>query len=249
MATSFGALCNDFYINMKVSLKMDLPSDRETILHLFDRVRKSVPDMSNFRRYDGELALESTRREAEYQWLALRQNSIRSGHVNPESMAEGYKLHELILDIAPYHLTISPLDVDYFELLFGFDLECKGNHDQVVADALFTDTPLSPLVHLPDGKLVDVQPVFGYSLTDNGDRQCHIEVKTRRRGRRGASGKYRNEPISIFLTLRQYGPFDKIEDFKPAFENLASQADGIAVDTVVPHVLTPIARHITSSSP
>ena len=37
MATSFGALCTDFYINQKVGLKMDLPADRETILHLFDR--------------------------------------------------------------------------------------------------------------------------------------------------------------------------------------------------------------------
>ena len=53
MATSYGALCTDFYINQKLALKMDLPSDRETILHFFDLVRREMPSMHRFRRYDG----------------------------------------------------------------------------------------------------------------------------------------------------------------------------------------------------
>jgi hypothetical protein len=57
MATSFGALCTDFYVNQKLALKMDLPGERETVLHFFDRVKKSIPAMNRFRRYDGELAL------------------------------------------------------------------------------------------------------------------------------------------------------------------------------------------------
>ena len=108
MATSFGALCTDFYINQKLSLKMDLPGDRETVLHLFDGVRKAMPGMDRFRRYDGELALESARRDAEYRWLALRRTSVRTGHVNPQTMAEAYRFHRLILEVVPYHLTISP---------------------------------------------------------------------------------------------------------------------------------------------
>ena len=78
MATSFGALSTDFHITHKLSLKMDLPDDRETILHLFDQVRKAEPGMRRFRRYDGELLLESSRREAEYRWMALRRTSVRS---------------------------------------------------------------------------------------------------------------------------------------------------------------------------
>ncbi len=73
---------------------------------------------------------------------ALRQTTIRTGHVNPGNMTDAYQLHRLILELAPYHLTISPLDIDFVELLFGFDLECKSNHDTIVFDALFSHSPL-----------------------------------------------------------------------------------------------------------
>lgn len=248
MATSFGALCNDFYVNQKLALKMDLPTERETILHLCDQVRKVMPGMTRFRRYEGEIALESSRREAEYRWLALRRNSVRTGHVNPSSMPDAYKLHKLILDHAPFHLTISPLDVDYLELLFGFDLECQANHDDVIASALFTDSPLGQLLRQPNARVLDVQPILGVSLSDSGDLQAYYEVKSRRRGRRGASARYKDEPISIFLTLRQYGPVSAIEDLPKIFKVLCKHAEELAGNCLVPYLLTPIARYITSGS-
>lgn len=248
MSTSFGALCTDFYINQQLVLKMDLPGERETILHLFEQVRKSVPSMDRFRRYDDELALES-RRDTEYRWLALRRNSVRTGHVNPQSMSDGYELHKLILQIAPYHLSISPLDVDYVELLFGFDLECADNHDEVVYEALFAHTPVESLLKLPgsqEARKVDVQPTFGVSLNRKGDLQAYFEVKTRSR-RRGHS-RSREEPISILLTIRKYGPIDSVKQLLTTFDVLKEQAEYLAADQVVPHLLTPIARQITSSN-
>jgi len=250
MSTSFGALCTDFYVNQQLVLKMDLPGERETILHLFEQVRKSVPSMDRFRRYDDELALES-RRDSEYRWLALRRNSIRTGHVNPQSMPEAYELHKLILQVSPYHLSISPLDVDYVELLFGFDLECADNHDDVVYEALFAHTPIQSLLKLPgqpDAKKLDVQPVFGVSLNRKGDLQAYFEVKTRSRSRRGHSRASREEPISILLTIRKYGPIASIKDLLSVFDLLKDQAEYLAADQVVPHLLTPIARQITSSN-
>jgi hypothetical protein len=250
MATSFGALCTDFYVNQKLALKMDLPSDRETILHMFDRVRKTIPSMDRFRRYDGELALESVRRDPEYAWMALRRTSIRTGHVNPASMAEAYRLHRLILEVAPYHLTISPLDVDYVELMYGFDLECRGDHDEVVFEALFADGPVANLMTGSHTRVVDVQPVFGLSLSKKGDLQAYFEVKTRHRNRRGFSGsRFRNEPISILLTVRKYGPIDQIDDLKGIFDLLAHHVETLAAERAVPNLVAPIARQITSSSP
>lgn len=248
MATSFGALCTDFYINQQLVLKMELPGERETILHLFEQVRKTIPSMDRFRRYDDELALES-KRETEYRWLALRRQSVRTGHVNPQSMAEGYELHKLVLQIAPYHLSISPLDVDYLELLFGFDLECADNHDEVVYDALFAHTPIDGLLKLPgslEARKVDVQPTFGVSLNRKGDLQAYFEVKTR--SRRRGQPRNREEPISILLTIRKYGPVESIKQLLTTFDVLKEQAEYLASDQVVPHLLTPIARQITSSN-
>ena len=248
MATSYGALCTDFYINQKLALKMDLPSDRETVLHFFDLIRRAMPSMHRFRRYDGELALESSRRDAEYKWLAMRRTSVRTGHVNPQSLAEAYRFHQLMLEFAPHHLTISPLDVDYLELMFGFDLECSDNHDEVVFDALYANTPLGKSLKLGDKKMLDVQPVFGINLTDSGDMQAYLEVKTRRRSRRGSARATRHEPISLFLTVRKYGPVDSVEDLQGHFDILAQHCESLANERLVPGLLTPIARHITSSS-
>ena len=226
MTTSFGALCTDFYVNHKLAVKLDLPSDRETILHLFEQVRKAEPGMKRFRRYNNELALESSRRDATYRWLAIRRNSIRTGHVNPETMDKASEYHKLILQVAPYHLTISPLDVDYAELLYGFDLECKGNHDEVVFEALIGDAPIGNLLKIPDApftRILDVQPLFGLSLSQSGDLQAYFEVKTRRRSWRGRTARSRNEPISLLLTVRKYGPIGNMDDLQDQFDQLHQQ--------------------------
>lgn len=247
MPTSYGALCTDFYVNLKVALQMDLPTDRETILHLFDSVRRSEPAMTHFKRYRNELALESSRREPEYKWVALRQNSVRAGHVNPQEMESAYKYHQLILEIAPYNLTISPLDVDFVEVVLGFDLECPDNHDEVVCEALYGDTPLAELNGIRGARLIDVQPIFGLSLDKRGDEHAYFEVKTRSKSKRG-KGKYRDEPISLFLTMRRHGPIDRVDDLHPIYKELATKADELASDYLIPNMLTPIARQITSSA-
>ena len=246
MATSFGALCTDFYVNQKLALKMDLPAERETLLHFLDRMRKSYPAMTRFRRYDGELALESSRREPEYRWLSLRRTSLRAGHVNPASMDQAYRYHRDLLELAPPFLSISPIDVDYLEVLFGFDLECEDNHDEVVYHALIEDSPLAAMLKVPGAKHLDVQPVFGLSLTPSGDTQAYFEVKTRPKNRRGSSRA--GEPISLFVTVRRYGPVDDVTHLLSLFDKLAQQTESLATDRLVPHLLTPIARHITSSS-
>lgn len=252
MATSFGAICNDFYINHKLALKLDLPSSRDTLLHLFDRVRKRLPVMNRLRRYDTELALESTRsnQSDEFRWLALRRNSIRTGHVNPPSMPQGYELHKLILEQAPYHLSISPLDVSYLELMFGFDLECKTGHDEVVYEALYNQSPVATILRGAGQRVTDVQPMFGMTLQDetSGELQCFFDVKTRLKAKRGKARRFRDDPISILLTLRKYGPLESVEDLGPTFDRLAAKAELLTVEQLIPHLLTPIARQITSNN-
>lgn len=250
MPTSFGALCTDFYINQKLTLKMDLPNERETVLHFFERIRQQEPVMTKFRKFDGELSLESSRKKDDprSQWLSMRKNWIRSGHVNPEHMQDAYKFHQLVLRQAPYHLSISPLDVDYSELTFGFDLECGDNHDDVIYRALFADTPIGQLMDIDGGRVLDCQPFVSVNLTDSGDLQAFFEVKTRQKSRRGSSQRYREEPISVYLTVRQYGPVDTLDALHTGFPALAEHCSRLAIDKLVPDLLTPISRYITSSA-
>ena len=249
MTTSFGALCTDFHVTQKLSLKMDLPTDRDTLLHLFDQVRKGQPDMRRFRRYDGELVLESSRRETQYRWLSLRQTSVRSGHSNPDEMASAYQFHQTILQLIPYQLSISPIDVAFQELWLSFDLECKGNQDEVVFEALLAETPLANLAQWHDAKITDVQPIFGLRLGGRDGVEVYFEVKTHSRRRRtGSGGRSRREPIGIVISVRKYGPLNQVADLVDNFKILTHHAEQLATERLVPDLLMPIARQITSSS-
>lgn len=239
LSEQIGALCTDFYINQKMSLKLDLPTARETVLDMFDRVRREQPRMERFRRYDDELALESPEEAGRYAWLALGRTAIRSGSVNPEVMEDAYGLHRLILEVAPYFLSISPLDMDCLELMYGVDLEADRNRNEVVFDALLAGSPLRDLV-AGDEPLVDVQPFIGLALEPDCSRQAFVEIKTRTRTPEIASGRFDHEPISVYLTIRSHGPFRSIEDLAAAFAELAADGERLLSDRLLPCVIQPL---------
>lgn len=238
------SFCDDFYVNQKLALKMDLPSDRESVLHLFDRVRGDLPHMDRFRRYADELALESGRKDGEYQWLALRRQSVRTGHVNPRTMAQAHQLHKLMLQLAPFYMSISPLDIDYLELMFGFDMECKANQHQVVYEALMRNTPLGALTAIPGSRLLDVQPTIGICLPEEDNLQVLFEIKARTSPGQVKVDRYRTEAISVFLTLRLGGPIKKVDDLPQWQEQLARRLETLAMEKVVPQLLRPIRSTI-----
>lgn len=246
MPTNHGALCTDFYVNQKIALKMDLPTARESVLDMFDRIRRELPTMQNFKRYDEEYALESVMRDANYCWMALRKTSIRSGWVNPGSLSDAYKLHRVILDVAPYYLSISPIDVEYIELVFGFDIQAGLNRNEIVLNALLANSPLAALIDTEREAVLDAQPFLGFSLSHRCDLQAFVEVKTRTTPSEVASGNYEDEPISIYLTARRQGPLTSIEEFKETFGMLAGHVERLAEERVIPHVVLPIREAIMS---
>ena len=46
--TPYSSLCDDFGVYVYLNTKMDLPSGRETVLHFFDGLRKTYPQMTDF---------------------------------------------------------------------------------------------------------------------------------------------------------------------------------------------------------
>src|SRR4051794_143374 len=100
----------DFGVYVYVSTKMKLPSSRETVLHFFDRLRKSYPTLTDFDcRESGEFVLEEDREQGSYRWVTLEQRRLCIGYVNPPGLEDADALHELVLEGAPYHLDFNPL--------------------------------------------------------------------------------------------------------------------------------------------
>ena len=268
MSSPYAALSSDFYINARVNLKMDLPMRRDTVLPLFDRVRRQRPSMDKFRRYSNELALESRATERSkglegadlvggggggepgaYDWLAIRRTSIRSGSVNPDSDKHAHDLHGLILETCPYFLDVTPLDIESVEVLFGFDLMAAGNHDAIVFGALLGDSPLGAIMQTGSGPgkaalPIDFQPLLGMSLTEQCDVQAIFEVKTRTSAAQVRSGEYREEPISVYLIVRKHGPLEDVTQLPNIYHSLVARAEELLDRRVVPNMIVPLREAI-----
>ncbi|MEO1277390.1 MAG: hypothetical protein AAFV77_00340 [Planctomycetota bacterium] len=244
---SYKALCSDMYVNLKLAFHSELDATRQVTVEFFDRLRKEFPGLQTFRHMPGELALESPAGVNPQHWVAVRGNCVRAGAVNPESFEEAYQLHSAVLELAPYYLGISPLDIDYYETLFGFDIDAIGDHDRIVFESLLRGSPLAGLVDEMGAAPIDAQPILGVALRGDGvpmRSEAYFEVKTRPSANPDRIGE--GEPISVYLTVRRHGPMDDVSTPKLEFPDLGRCGERIIDSTVMPRLVQPIRSFIAS---
>lgn len=249
MSAAFGAQCDDFHIATRLFLKLDLALERETVLHFFDSVKREFPTMRKLRRReDGALLLEEDENEeGSRRWLRLDESAIRLGHFNPVQIDDAERLGQVVLKMAPYHLTLGDLDYDHLEVVYGFDLEYRGNHDQLVADTLFSEGPLAGLLnHESVLHTIDAQPFLGLSISENCDTQVYLEIKSRTSTYEVRTQQYDQQPLGVYLTLRKYWGFSDSDSLLDAHTHLTNKAEEWAADKIVPLIVNPLAMAIAS---
>src|ERR1700734_1881106 len=102
MSNPYSTFCDDFYINMRLGSQLNLPHQRETLLHFFERIQKEFPAMTRFRKNDGgDLNLEEDRGRQSYRWVSMESKRLSGGHVNPATVEEALKLLKVLLEMAP----------------------------------------------------------------------------------------------------------------------------------------------------
>ena len=107
------------------------------MLHFFERIQKKYPTMRKFYcREKRDFVLEEDKDRGQYRWATVETRRVCSGQVNPASIDSAMEQHKLVLELAPFMLSVSPLDCEALDLLFGFDFTYRGNHNQLVAEAL-----------------------------------------------------------------------------------------------------------------
>src|SRR3982750_614086 len=247
--TPYAAFCEDFYVNMRLGSQLALPHSRQTLLHFFERIQKGYPGMTRFRKSEaGEYNLEEDRSSQAYRWISMEQKRLSSGHVNPESIAESLKLHSLLLEMAPHHLGMSPIEIDYLDVLFGFDLAFGGNHDEIIAESLFPESPLPCLTDEAGARAVDFQPTVTVALSDDCRLQARIDIVTRTNSYQVRTGDYSDEVISVYLIMRRYWGDRPKEPMQKLFAQMAEKADALCEKYVIPRILRPVSAAIASRS-
>ncbi len=249
MSASWEANCDDFYVSNRLYLKLDMSLSRETVLHFFDVMRKEFPDMVRMRRRDdGAVLLEEDSTErASRRWIRIEPTVLRFGYFAPPNMEEVQRLSEFVLEQAPFHLTFSSIDYDHLEVVYGFDLDFIGNHDQLIAETLYRDHPLASFTHADEAvHAIDVQPYLGIALSADCDLQAYLEIKSRTATYEIRTNNYESQPLSVYLTIRKYWGYSGEEGLVDVHRSMADQADDLAANKIVPLVINPLAQAIAS---
>ncbi|REJ95453.1 MAG: hypothetical protein DWQ34_05995 [Planctomycetota bacterium] len=243
----YSTLSDDFFINVNLNTEMQLPSSRETVLDFFGRVQKSYPTMRNFyTRENGDFVLEEDKDQPHYRWACLEPRRICSGYVNPPSVEEAMEQHRLALELAPYMLSVSPLDCEALDYLVGFDFLYRGNHDELVAEALGVGTALEGLLDLPGARPLNYEPTLTVSLDESCRRQCRLMIETRTNAYQVRRNEFAEESISVYFTVRQYGSLSQDTSYPDALDELSQDAERLLNDHVVGEVLQPLAQAIAT---
>jgi hypothetical protein len=238
---------DDFYINMNLNTEMDLPTNRDTVLHYFEQMRKAFPDLTNFyTRESGDLVLEGDKDEESYRSLAIEPRRLCSGHVNPESLEDAYRQHEMVLDLAPHLLTISVLDCEALDVMYGFDFTFEGNHDEVVAQALGIGPALEGLLEVPGSRVINYEPSLTLSLDETCRLQARVSVETRTNAYQVRTGEFPDDQISVYFTVRQYWGSGPQMSFVESFRRQREIGEESIQQIIIPRIVRPLARAIAS---
>ena len=243
---SYSSLCDDFYIDMYINTELDLPTERDTILSFFERIRKQFPSMGSFyRRGNNEYCLEEDRSRGQYRWVSLELDRIGSGVVNPSDLDEVRCQDRLILDLVPYMLSVNQLDIDSLDVTFAMDFDYAGSHDEVIAEALLGQSALAGLLDLPGARPIGCSPAMVVSLSDDDRTQGRISIESKTSVYEpGKQERDRDEAIGLSLTIRQYPKTDAPFDPLDSFEKQCRSAQEIMAEKIVPHFVQPLVETI-----
>jgi hypothetical protein len=238
---------DQFYVNLHLNTEMELPNNRDTVLHFFEQMKKGFPELRNFySRENGDLVLEGDKEQQSYRWLAIEPRRLCSGQFNPEALEDAYRQHDLVLDLAPHLLTISVLDCEALDLMYGFDFNYEGNHDEVVAEALGVGHGLEGLFEQPSVQVINYEPSLTLALNDSCQLQCRLAIETRTNAYQVRTREFGDDQISIYFTVRQYWGKGPDVSFVESLRRQREVGEEMIQKSVLPKIVKPLAQAIAA---
>ncbi len=242
----YDSLADDYFVNMNLFTEMPLPSQRETVLDFFGRIQKSYPSMRNFySRDNGTFVLEEDKDQTSYRWVNIEEQRICSSVVNPTTIEDAIPQHALALELAPYMLSVSPLDCEALDFLIGFDFLYRGNHDELVAEALGMGPAFEGVLSVEGARPLNFEPSITMALTDDCRRQARLLIETRTNAYQVRRDDYPEEAISVYFTIRQYGSLPHNGNFVETLTELRNECERLLNAHVIEQVLRPLHQAIS----
>ncbi|WP_425399610.1 hypothetical protein [Aeoliella sp.] len=242
---SYPSLADDHYSTLTLSTEMELAGTRDSVLYYVEQMQKKYPDMRNFyARNKRDYVLEGDKDSGQYRWSAVEPRRVSSGSVNFESYADAIDQHHSALELAPHALSVSPLDCEALDLLAGFDFTYRGNHNELVNEALGICPAFDRLAAMPGTSFINNEPNITLALDDDCRVQCRVSIETRTSPYHVRTGEFQEDQLSVYVTARRYGSLDPGKTYGDALDELDRICREIVEDYVAPSVLEPLARTI-----
>lgn len=243
--SKYSSFSDDYYVNMNLNTEMELPSGRDTILHFFEQVQKKFPNMQNFYSRDrNEYVLEEDKDRGQYRWAAVEPRRILSVHFNPDRIEDALVQHRHVLDLAPFCLSMRPMDCESLNLTYGFDYTYRGNHNQLIAEALGIAPAFEKLAEAPGTTFVSYEPSMQFTWDQDCRIQARLGVETRTTAYQIRTDDFSEEQFSIYLTGRRYGSLESDESLITTMEQLAEFCHELLDNYVIDSVLRPVQQTI-----
>ena len=243
--SQYGTYADDYYVNMNLNTEMDLPTARETVLHFFEQMQRHFPGLRNFyTRERSEIVLEEDKEKGSYRWISVEARRLSSGFVNPPSVEDAMKLHNVVLELAPFALAVSPLDCESLNIMYGFDFTFRGNHNQLLVDALGVSPALEKMTQIPGASVLGCDPVLQLAMDEECRTQVRLSMETRTTAFHVRMREFPEEQLSVYLTARRYGSLESGDNFVSAAGRLAEIGKDLVDNYVVENVLRPLQQTI-----
>jgi hypothetical protein len=241
-------IADDFFVNLNLQTTLPLPKHRETVLQFCEAVQKRFADMTSFYQRDGgEYVLEGDRESGCYRWMEMQTRQLSAGYFNPPSLDDAYGLHQWLLERCVYFLGVSGLDVEALDVMFGFNMDYRGNRDAIVAEALLSGSSMGMLAGDPRVRPVEFEPSIVVCLDEQCYLQARLSLETRCSSFQVRTGQYDDEPVSVYFTVRRYPAPGGVLNLTDSFSRQCDACEDLVSRIVVPNVIRPIMTAIASS--
>jgi len=242
----YGSLCDDFYFNMNLNTEMEVTTQRESVLSYFERVQKQFPQMQNFYCRDRhDYVLEEEKDGGSYRWCAVELRRVASGYVNPASLEAAMEQHRMVMELIPYMLSVSPLDCESMDLLYGFDFTYRGNQNQLVQEALGVCPAFEGLLDMPGARPINCEPAIVLALDEDCRMEARLNIETRTSAYQLRTGDFPEDQLSVYVNIRHYGSLPAGLSYGEMLSQLVTTGTEFVDNHVIDSVLQPLMRTIS----
>jgi hypothetical protein len=136
------------------------------------------------------------------------------------------------------------MDCEALDLLYGFDFIYRGNHNQLLAEALGVGSAFERMIDLPGSTIINYEPTVTIALDEECRLQCRLSVEARTNAYQIRMGEYPEEQLSVYVTARQYGSLSPTTTFVQTLDRLSEVCQEMLENHVIEQILQPLQRTI-----